>query len=139
MGGAVTKICKVLIVEDNKDIQDLLGEAFGHEGYHFTLVSDGAAMREALAGDDIDVVIIDVLLPGGENGVELAEQAAAYGCGVILVTGHHDHFETVEKSGHYYLFKPYRIAPLLSLVDQVLRESKAQCVSKGRSYGSAAR
>ena len=136
---AVTKICKVLVVEDNQDIQDLLGEAFGHEGYHFTLVSNGAAMRQALAAGDVDIVLIDVLLPGGENGIALAEEAAAHGCGVILVTGHHDHFETVEKSGHRYLFKPYRIAPLLELVDQVLRESKARCTAKGRSYGGAAR
>ena len=128
------RVCRVLVVEDNHDIRDLLADVFDHEGYRFTLASNGAEMRGALAGGDIDVVIIDVVLPG-ESGLALAKEAADRGCGVILVTGHHDHFETVYKSGHRYAFKPYRLKSLLALVDEALREAKARCRVKDRRYG----
>ena len=115
----------------------LLGDVFAHEGYHFTIASDGASMRRGLASPGIDVVIVDVGLPGGETGLALAEEAADRGCGVILVTGHGKFYEDVEKSGHRYLFKPFRLGSLLELVDHVLRETQARCV-KSRTYGTGA-
>jgi DNA-binding NtrC family response regulator len=133
----VAKVCKVLVVEDNKDIRNLLGEVFKQEGYHFTLVADGDAMRRALAAGDVDVVILDMVLRGPNAGMLLAEEAAARGCAIILVTGSNAHYDAVEKSGHRYMFKPYRLAALLQLVDEVLKASKARCVVKKRTYGEA--
>lgn len=129
---AVDKICKVLIVENDRDIQQLLSDVFEYEGYRFTTVADGIAMRDALAQGDIDVVIIDVVLPGGENGFDLAKQATDLGHGVILVTGHGGHYDAVTKSGHRYLFKPFKMNSLFALVDQVLRETHVRCVTKNR-------
>jgi two-component system OmpR family response regulator len=130
------KICRVLIVEDRPEIQELLSEVFADQGYRFSVVTNGAQMRQALATSEVDVAVIDVVLPGAEDGIALAKEAAAEGVGVILVTGSHDHFETVEKSGHRYLFKPFRIHSLLSLADELLRESKVRCQIKNRVYGT---
>ena len=130
------KICRVLIVEDRPEIQELLSEVFADQGFRFAVVTNGAEMREALATGEVDVAVIDVVLPGGQDGVALANEAAAQGVGVILVTGSHDHFEVVEKSGHRYLFKPFRIHSLLSLADELLRESKVRCRVKNRFYGT---
>jgi DNA-binding response OmpR family regulator len=99
-------------------------------------VTNGGEMRKALAAGDVDVAVIDVVLPGPEDGLALAKEVAAQRVGVILVTGSHDHFETVEKSGHRYLFKPFRIDSLLSLADELLRESKVRCRIKNRQYGT---
>jgi DNA-binding NtrC family response regulator len=126
----MAKVCKVLIVEDSTDIQQLLGDVLAHEGYEFVIAGDGRAMRAILAADDIDVVIVDVALPGGETGLTLAKHAVDEGCGVVLVTGHGKYFEDVEKSGHRYLFKPFRMASLLELVNQVLQETRRRCVVK---------
>ena len=126
----MSKVCKVLIVEDHTEVQQLLGSMFGHEGYEFAIAGDGCAMRDVLAGQEIDVVIVDIALPGGETGLTLAKYAVDQGCGVILVTGHGKYFEDVEKSGHRYLFKPFRMASLLELVDQVLKETRRRCVLK---------
>jgi two-component system, OmpR family, response regulator len=130
------KICRVLVVEDNEEIQDLLEDTFVGEGYRFSVAGSGAEMRAALAQGDVDVVVIDVLLRGGENGLVLAREAAAQGCGVILVTGHPEQLASLQHSGHPFLAKPFRLTALLQLVDRVLRETRAKCEVKGRRYGS---
>jgi two-component system OmpR family response regulator len=132
----VEKICRVLIVEDRPEIQELLSEVFADQGYRFAVVANGGEMRKALATSDVDVAVIDVVLPGAEDGLALAKEAAAQGIGVIVVTGSHEHFEIVEKSGHRYLFKPFRIRSLLGLADELLRESKVRCRIKNRRYGT---
>src|SRR5258708_7854080 len=105
MGRVAEKICRVLIVEDRPEIQELLSEVFADQGYRFGAVTNGGEMRKALVAGDVDVAVIDVVLPGPEDGLALAKEVAAQGVGVILVTGRHDHFETGGQSGHRYLFK----------------------------------
>jgi DNA-binding response OmpR family regulator len=124
------KICRVLIVEDRPEIQELLSEVFADQGYRFAIVANGGEMRKALATSDVDVAVIDVVLPGAEDGLALAKEVAAQGTGVIVVT------EIVEKSGHRYLFKPFRIRSLLGLADELLRESNVRCRIKNRRYGT---
>jgi two-component system, OmpR family, response regulator len=131
----VAKTCKALIVEDDYDLRQLFGEVFAAEGYDFVVASNGKEMRAALEAGDVEVIIIDVGLPGGEDGLRLAKEAVDRRYGVILVTGHGKHFEAVRKSGHRYLFKPFRFPSLLALVDEVLRAVEARCVVKTRVYG----
>jgi len=131
----VTKICKVLLVEDQHDLQLLLRELFALEGYRFRIVEDGAAMRRTLdAEEDIDIVVIDILLPGGADGLTLAKEVAEErGLPVILVTGDHQQVEKLDASGHRYLLKPFRIASFLELIETVLREAKNTCERAARS------
>lgn len=125
----MAKICKVLLVENDADIRQLLDSVFADQGYRFVTASSGPEMRRALAADrDIDIVIIDVILPGGDSGFALAETAADQGHGVILVTGDHQRFDELEKSGHRYLLKPFGLGSLLALVEQVLAASKRHCI-----------
>jgi DNA-binding response OmpR family regulator len=126
----MSKICKVLIIEDNEEIREMLGALFVYEGYHFSVGADGVEMRHLLATDTFDVVILDLLLPGPDGGLILAREAAARGIGVILVTGSHSHHESIQKSGHNYLLKPYRLDSLMALIDQTLKATRAKCVKK---------
>ncbi len=72
------KICKVLIVEDDSDIRELLSGTFAGEGYRFVMATNAAEMRSALASDpELDIVVVDLHLPGGANGLVLAAEAAA--------------------------------------------------------------
>jgi DNA-binding response OmpR family regulator len=124
----LAKICKLLLVEDQRDMQDLLHELFSSEGYRFIIVGDGAAMRRALDSDPgIDAVVIDVLLPGGSNGMTLANEVAARGLPVILVTGDHTQADKLESSGHRFLLKPFKLASFIALIDEMLRTTEAQC------------
>ncbi len=137
MGGVTPrkKICKVLVVEDDSDIRELLGDLFAAEGYHFTLAANAAEMRAALASDpDYDILIADVRLPG-ESGLILAEEAAARGLPVILTSGDGTHFDKIETSGRRHLVKPYRIPALLALIDETLQATKANCERERRAAG----
>lgn len=134
----MTKICKMLLVEDQQEIQDLCRELFASEGYRFIIVGDGPAMRRALAEDsEIDIVIIDVLLPGGIDGMTLANEVAARGLPTILVTGDHRHADSLAASGHRYLLKPFTLAAFIALIDATLRETKANCQRDGQAASGA--
>src|SRR5437762_2281276 len=135
-GRQMARICKVLIVENDDDVRDLLGEIFHDEGFRFTMVKTGAEMREALDDDDYDIVVIDVTQPGHEDGFALAEIARDQGCGVILVTGDNRHLERLQTSGQHYLLKPFRVQRLVEIVDKILVETAAKCVRRKRGDGS---
>jgi DNA-binding response OmpR family regulator len=132
----MARICKVLIVENDDDVRDLLGDIFRDEGFRFSMVKTGAEMREALDDDDYDVVIIDVTQPGHEDGFALAKIAREQGCGAILVTGDHRHLERLEVCGQHYLLKPFRVQQLVETVDKILAETAARCVRRKRGDGS---
>jgi two-component system OmpR family response regulator len=132
----MSRICKVLIVEDHDDVRELLGAMFEHEGFDFAAVETGAQMRAALDEDDYDITIIDVLLPGGEDGFALAETARELGCGVILITGDHRHIERLEQSGHYHLLKPFPLQDMIALIERVLTETANLCTRRKRGDGS---
>jgi DNA-binding NtrC family response regulator len=134
--GQVAKICKVLIVENDDYIRELLGEAFDSEGFLFSLIASGAAMEDALDEDDYDIVIIDVTQPGDKDGIALGKIAHEQGCGVILTTGDHRHAERLEQSGRHHLLKPFRLQNLMSLVDQILTAASNECVRRQRRDGS---
>ena len=124
----MAKICKILLVEDQREIQDLLRELFADEGYRFIFVGDGPTMWHTLDNNaDIDIVIIDMLLPGGVDGLTLAMEAEARGLPAIVVTGDHRQAELLEASACRYLLKPFGLDVLISLLETALRETKAQC------------
>jgi two-component system, OmpR family, response regulator len=131
----VGRICRVLVVEDNGDIRTLLDDIFASEGYRFTAVPDGAAMRGALQRGDVDVVVVDMRLPDG-NGLELAREAALQGCGVVLTTGHPGHMVEIAESGFQYVLKPFRIDSVLKAVDLALTEVRARCKVGEREFAS---
>jgi DNA-binding NtrC family response regulator len=119
----MARICKILVVEDNDGVRDLLQGLFDEEGYKIAVVSGGEEMRGALAAESFDVAVIDVTLPGADDGFALAELARGEGCGVILVTGDVRHFDRLQESGHSYLLKPFRIERVLELVERLVRQS----------------
>jgi DNA-binding response OmpR family regulator len=132
----MARICKVLIVENDDHISELLGEVFNEEGFSFTTVETGAEMEEKLDEDDYDIVVIDVTQPSDKDGFALAEIARAQGCGVILTTGDHRHSERLETSGHFYLLKPFRMRDLMTTVDKILTIASIECVRRKRRDGS---
>ena len=114
------RTCKILVVEDNANIREFLQTLFDDEGYQIVVAGSGEEVRRALAAQSFDVALIDVTLPGSDDGFALAELAQEHGCGVILVTGDARHFDRVEVSGHRYLLKPFRIERLLVLITELL-------------------
>ena len=117
----------VLVVEDDVHVAELLRVVLTAEGNDVALARDPQSMRNALAARRFEAVILDVGLPGRENGLALAPEAAGYGCGVVLVTAHHHFDEALAESGHPYLLKPFRIEKLLRAIERAIEEAPAEC------------
>ena len=126
----MTRICNILVVEDDDSVRALLGDVLDHAGYEFALARDGAEMRAILHSDMFDVAIIDISLRGSEDGFALAEVAGDKGCGVVLTTGDPERRVRLEASGRRYLMKPFRMKQLTDLVDEILRDNAALCVRR---------
>ncbi len=119
-------IRRILVVEDNEGVCELLQTLFDDAGCTIVVAGSAAAARRALVGERFDVALIDITLPGREDGFALAALAREAGCGVILLTGDVRHFHAVKTSGCHYLFKPFRIEHLLRLVGEVVEEPGAE-------------
>jgi two-component system OmpR family response regulator len=116
----MTRSYKILVVDDDEGVRELLRTLFDEEGYEIVMAGSGREMRAALAAGPVDLAIIDVTLPRGEDGLKLAPEARAAGSGVILVSGDTARFAAVEQCGHPYLLKPFRMERLLALATEVL-------------------
>jgi two-component system torCAD operon response regulator TorR len=120
----------VLVVEDEPGVQELLRHVLAEEGNEVALARNGEEMRAAFDTGRFDVIIIDVRLPGSENGIALARQAAERGCGVVMITGDHNHSDALARTGHRYLLKPFRVEQLLEATQEVVEAIQAQCSIK---------
>jgi DNA-binding NtrC family response regulator len=126
--------CSILIVEDDPGVQELLRDVLTEEGNSVVLARDGDEMRAAFEANEFNVIIIDIRLPGAENGIALARQAAERGCGVVLITGDHNHLDALARTGHRYLLKPFRVEQLLEVAQEVADAARARCgVRRGSS------
>lgn len=133
MRTALAKRCTVLIVEDEPLLQQIFERVLTDEGCDVVLAQDGVSMRDACALGGVDVVVLDIALPGRENGIELALEAAKDGRGVILITGSHNHYEAAARSGYRHLFKPFRVEELVRAINELLEAAHASCTTRRRS------
>ncbi|MFP6605589.1 MAG: ATP-binding protein, partial [Myxococcota bacterium] len=81
----------VLLIEDDSDVRSLTLEMLKHLGYQVTDVPDAATARQALAREPrFDLVLSDVVLPGGTSGPEFAEEAIRKhpNLKVLFMSGH---------------------------------------------------
>ncbi|MEQ8192914.1 MAG: response regulator, partial [Rhodospirillales bacterium] len=60
----------ILIVDDHKEIRDLVSRILSKDGFRVSAAADGRAMRKLLADSRIDLILLDIMLPG-EDGLSL--------------------------------------------------------------------
>jgi two-component system phosphate regulon response regulator OmpR len=114
----------ILVVDDDPRIRQMLSRYLGEEGFRLHLAENGAAMRKCLASTKIDLVLLDLVLPG-EDGLELAREIRSQpGFGIIMVTGRADMVDTVvglEVGADDYIAKPFHLREVLARIKSVLR------------------
>jgi signal transduction histidine kinase/ActR/RegA family two-component response regulator len=107
---------RVLLVEDDEEVAELVEEMLGQLGYDVTRAASAAAALGALAdGRSIDIVFSDVMMPGGMNGVALAREIRKRRTDmpVLLTSGYSEPaVGDAEAAGVQILSKPYRIDEL---------------------------
>ena len=120
---------RVLIVDDDKSVREMLAEYLGTHGYEVAQADRGTAMREAVERSLPDVVLLDVNLPD-EDGLTLARfLRERYDVGIIMVTGAADVVDRVaglEVGADDYVVKPFDLRELRSRVKSVLRRMQAR-------------
>lgn len=80
----------ILVVDDDSRIRQMLSRYFEEEGYRVSLAGDGQEMRECLDKQPVDVILLDLMLPG-EDGLTLARDLRARSdVPIIMLTGRND-------------------------------------------------
>ena len=114
---------RILIVEDEEPIANLIRMNLVKAGYQCELAFDGVEAADKIEERDYDLILLDIMLPG-LNGYEVLEYAKGVDIPVIFLTAMGDTRQKVKglKLGaEDYITKPFEIAELLARVDTVLR------------------
>lgn len=116
----------LLIVDDDTEVQDMLRRYFVREGFEVSVAGNGTGMREKLARNSVDLVLLDLGLPG-EDGFALTRQLRESWSGaVIIITGRGESVDRVvglELGADDYVTKPFDLRELLARVRSVLRRT----------------
>jgi CheY-like chemotaxis protein len=111
----------VLLVEDDKEVSALTQEMLGSLGYSVTHVSSADAALGALAnGRDIDLVVSDIMMPGGVSGLQLAREIKRRfpKLPIVLATGYVEAAATMQDREFDLLLKPYTLEALADALSQ---------------------
>ena len=114
----------LLIVDDDREIRDLLSRFLRRQGFRIDTAPDGREMQQALTDWQIDLVILDRMLPG-EDGLTLCRELRANSqIPIIMLTvlgAETDRIVGLEMGADDYLVKPFHPHELLARIKAVLR------------------
>jgi two-component system, OmpR family, response regulator len=131
----------ILVVDDQKEICEVVQQYLSSEGYRVSVANDGAGMRRIMDGAEVDLVILDLMLPG-EDGLTLARQLREESTvGIIILTGRGETVDRIiglEMGADDYLPKPFHLRELLARVKSVLRRASSRA-QKEKPSGARAR
>lgn len=117
-------IAEIVVVDDDPRVRDLLVRYLEGEGFKVSSAENGEAMRRHMANATVDLVMLDLNLPG-EDGLSLArELRAASDVAIIMITGKGDPIDRViglEVGADDYIPKPFELREVLARVRAVLR------------------
>jgi DNA-binding response OmpR family regulator len=118
-------VSKVLLAEDDAAIAEPLSRALDREGYEVQVVTDGQSALDAAGNGGVDVLVLDLGLPG-VDGLDVCRRLRAAGRSipVLMLTARADEVDFVvglDAGADDYVAKPFRLAELLARIRALLR------------------
>ena len=125
MNQTTTRTDKVVIVDDDARIRDLLRRYLTQEGFEVIVAEDGKALNRILLRDTVDLIVLDLMMPG-EDGLSVCRRlrAANDRTPIIMLTAKGEDVDRIvglEVGADDYLGKPFNPRELLARVHAVLR------------------
>lgn len=116
---------KVLVVDDDSRIRDLLRRYLTQEGFEVLLAEDGKALTRVLLREPVDLIVLDLMMPG-EDGLSVCRRlrAANTTTPIIMLTAKGEDVDRIvglEVGADDYLAKPFNPRELLARINAVLR------------------
>jgi DNA-binding response OmpR family regulator len=142
LDAATSSPVHVLAVDDDSSVRQMIADYLGDNDMRVTALADGRGIAEALARDAIDLIVLDLKLPG-EDGMQIARTLRAdSNIPIIMLTGRKEEADRVmalELGADDYLTKPFSPRELLARIRALLRRSRdhetiADGLAKIRAY-----
>jgi len=120
----------ILIVDDDRELRDLLVQYLDKNEFNVTAVKNGREMRQALADTGIDLIVLDLMLPH-EDGLKLCRDLRAADPNsppILMLTARGDEADRIlglEMGADDYLSKPFASRELLARIRAILRRARA--------------
>jgi DNA-binding response OmpR family regulator len=123
------KTAHVLAIDDDPSVRQMIADYLGDNEVRVTAVASGREIAEIMARETIDLVVLDLRLPG-EDGMQIAQKLREESdVPIIMLTGRKDEADRVmglELGADDYLTKPFSPRELLARIRALLRRSRAQ-------------
>jgi two-component system, OmpR family, response regulator len=119
----------VLIVDDDREIRELVSNYLKKNGLRVTVAADGRHMRTFLEADSVDLIVLDVMMPG-DDGLVLCRELRAgkhKATPILMLTARSDETDRIvglEMGADDYLAKPFAARELLARIKAVLRRTR---------------
>lgn len=115
----------ILVVDDDEKVCRMLTRYFEGEGYTVSVARNGAEMQEQLRHKNADIILLDLSLPGGEDGLDLARELRAYSdIPIMILSGRDDVIDRIiglEIGADDYVAKPFHLREVHARLRCILR------------------
>jgi len=125
----MTHVDHILIVDDDREIRDLVSGYLRKNGLRTSVAADGRQMRAFLEADRVDLIVLDIMMPG-DDGLVLCRELRAgrhKATPVLLLTARDEETDRIvglEMGADDYLTKPFAARELLARIKAVLRRTR---------------
>jgi DNA-binding response OmpR family regulator len=119
----------ILVVDDDREIRELVGNYLKKNGLRVSLAADGRQMRAFLDGNTVDLIVLDIMMPG-DDGLRLCRELRVgrhKATPVLMLTARNEETDRIiglEMGADDYLTKPFSARELLARINAVLRRTR---------------
>jgi DNA-binding response OmpR family regulator len=119
----------ILVVDDDREIRELVGNYLKKNGLRVSLAADGRQMRTFLDGNTVDLIVLDIMMPG-DDGLRLCRELRVgrhKATPVLMLTARNEETDRIiglEMGADDYLTKPFSARELLARINAVLRRTR---------------